>query len=110
MAAAHLPRQFEHAREHCRDELAVRHPTTLDGRQELFGIEVLHDDCGTAHTDRPGNPAQWCRVVKRGRREIDHVFAKTTHLHQGIEDWQRLPRQVFRQRPRNALGASRRAG
>ena len=73
VSAAHLVGQFEHPREHRRHELGVRHAMALDERQELLGIEVLHDDRGAAHADRQTDPDQRCRMVERRGREIDHA-------------------------------------
>ena len=46
----------------------------LDQLQIVLGIEMLHDDRGAAVADGEVDGRLRCRVVKRGRGQIDEPF------------------------------------
>ena len=90
VAFAHLVRQLEHAAEHGRHQLAVRHAIALDQLQILFGIELLHDDDGAAVADRQRHRGLRRRMIQRRRRQIDHALAVVPEPVEEIEQRQRF--------------------
>ena len=106
---AYLRRQLEHADEHRRHDLRGRHLVSLDEREELLGIEVLHHDDGRAETLRRHREAQRRGVVERRGGEVHRrgVDAEE-HRHEPGQRRHRAERRTG-QRRLHALGPSRRA-
>ena len=70
---AHGLRQFQHAGEHHRDELAVGDAVALDRVEAAFGVELLHHDGRDARALNRHRPHRRRGVVQRGRAEVDGV-------------------------------------
>ncbi len=68
--------QLEHAHEHGRDELGVRHPVLLHQRQAALRVEVLHHHHGPAQALRGHRPHQRRGVVEGRRAQVDVAGAE----------------------------------
>ena len=95
--------KLQHAAEHRRHELAVRHAVLLNQLQVFERIESLHDDRCAALTNREVDRGLRCRVVERCGRQIDHPIAVLPEVGEEVEDRQILRRSLLRQRPDNPL-------
>ena len=70
---AYFVGQLEHAHEHRRHPLRVRHAVLLDAGECAFGIEVLHHDHGPAEAHRAHRIEERRRVIQRRRGKVDGV-------------------------------------
>ncbi len=80
--------QLEHAHEHGRDELGVRHLVLFDEGQAALGVEVLHDHDRASEALGRHGPHERGGVIKRRRREV-HVPRAEAHdpaQHAGEDD------------------------
>ena len=84
---ADLGGELQHADEHRRHPLAVRHAVLLDERQRVLGRELLHHDGGAAEPQRAHAVEERCRVIQRRGRQVDGVGSHSPdrghHAHLG---------------------------
>ena len=79
-------RQLQHADEHRRHELHVRHLVGLDRAQALERVEALHQHDRAAVADRAHRPCGRRRVVHRRWAQVDRRVVETERKVDGVVD------------------------
>jgi hypothetical protein len=101
---AHRFKQFEHPHEHRRDELAVRDAVTLDARERLFGVELLHHNHGPAQRLHHHRPERRRGVVQRRRAQVHRIAGYFNGVHQGHQNVGRFAGRKLRKFAADPLG------
>ena len=73
ISGLHLAGQADHAAQHGRHPLAVRHMIAVDGGQRAFGVELGHDDVGAADAMDGERIFERRAVIERGGTQIDAI-------------------------------------